>query len=67
MTEGLSFRKRQLVNTYASYRFKPTLNLGATCTWGSGVPMSGFLRREAENLYKWFSYDPWKFTLYGNW
>ena len=89
--EGLSFRsledQRHLVNVYASYRFRPSLNLSGTYTYGSGVPMPGFLRRDAENEYtlvaernrqtlgpykrldarvnKSFSYDRWKFTLYG--
>ena len=37
--------QRQMVNAYASYRIRPTVNLSLRWTYGSGFPIPGFLQK----------------------
>jgi hypothetical protein len=39
------FEQRHTLNAYASYRWRPTLNLSARWTYGSGIPLQGFFRQ----------------------
>jgi hypothetical protein len=40
--------QRHLVNIYASYRLRPTLNLSSRWTYGSGEPIGGFYERRGD-------------------
>ena len=40
--------QRHLINVYASYRLRPTLNLSSRWSYGSGEPIRGFYERRAE-------------------
>lgn len=43
--------QRHTINLYGSYRLRPTVNLSARSTWGSGFPIPGFLRTVDGNYY----------------
>lgn len=38
--------QRHTVNAYANYRLRPTVNLSARWTYGSGFPMPGYLKSD---------------------
>jgi outer membrane receptor protein involved in Fe transport len=42
------FDQRHTVNTFGSYRFKPTVNASAVWRYGSGTPWVGFIQRVAQ-------------------
>jgi hypothetical protein len=45
------FDQRHAVRAFASYRVRPTVNLSARWTWGSGLPLPGYYARGAQGLY----------------
>lgn len=45
------YDQRHTVNAYGSYRIRPTVNVSARWTYGSGFPVPGFLRIDQGNYY----------------
>jgi len=43
--------QRHTVNVYGGYRLRPSVNLSARTTWGSGFPIPGYLRTEGGSYY----------------
>jgi hypothetical protein len=43
--------QRHTVNVYAGYRIKPSVNLSARWTYGSGFPIPGYLRYDGSHYY----------------
>jgi hypothetical protein len=39
------------VNVYGGYRLRPSVNLSARSSWGSGFPIPGFLRTAGSTYY----------------
>ncbi len=44
--------QRHTLNTWLSYRIRPSLSLSATWNLGSGTPIPGFVRRDGDRLYQ---------------
>ena len=43
--------QRHTANAYLSYRIRPSVNLSAKWTYGSGFPIPGFFQKEGGNYY----------------
>src|SRR5208282_5357616 len=43
--------QRHTVNIYAGYRLRPSVNLSARSSWGSGFPIPGFLETVGSSYY----------------
>jgi len=43
--------QRDTINFYGSYRLRPSINLSARATWGSGFPIPGFFTAVNGNYY----------------
>jgi hypothetical protein len=44
--------QRHAVNVYSGYRLRPSANLSARVTYGSGFPIPGFVARDAAGLFR---------------
>lgn len=43
--------QRHTINVYGGYRLRPSVNLSARSSWGSGFPIPGFLRTAGGSYY----------------
>ena len=58
MTDGISgarfpsdWDQRHTINLYGGYRLRPSVNLSARSSWGSGFPIPGFLTTSGGNYF----------------
>ncbi|HMF75853.1 MAG TPA: TonB-dependent receptor [Bryobacteraceae bacterium] len=43
--------QRHTINTYVSYRLRPSVNVSAKFAWGSGFPVPGFFSQRGDRYY----------------
>jgi hypothetical protein len=43
--------QRRTAKAYLSYRLRPSVNLSTKWTYGSGMPLPGFFRKEGDSFY----------------
>lgn len=48
-----NYDQRHTVNTYASYRVRPTISISARWTYGSGFPVPAFVQSKEPYSYPW--------------